>query len=307
MLLPVKRMSVSDLEFAELYRKHRGQVEKQLRNDVSSASAAHIEDLTQEVFIKVHRDLPNFRGESAFETWLYTVVERTAIDFGRKRSSRIDPLFYDEEEFTEELPPVGHDDLEEQGLEIVLSAMFKLPERQAEALRLQVWEEATDDQIAAALDCTPRAASDLLYRARQTLREQFGGEGRAIDRILNLPWYERHAKKQSEQDRIARSCRDHYGRFDVVDPESRDRIAAQHALDRLGWLNHASPATPSYAFKSTPPPSVRTNAPISSLGSPESREIFDFRTPKPNEGSKVSAETRKTQHLRLSMDVPELM
>ncbi len=42
------------------------------------------EDATQEVFLRVWQQLPGFRGDSQFSTWLHTVATRTAIDVWRK-------------------------------------------------------------------------------------------------------------------------------------------------------------------------------------------------------------------------------
>jgi len=43
--------------------------------------AAEVEDITQEAFIKAYRALPNFRGDSAFYTWLYRIGINTAKNY----------------------------------------------------------------------------------------------------------------------------------------------------------------------------------------------------------------------------------
>ncbi|MEH7300459.1 RNA polymerase sigma factor [Neobacillus drentensis] len=43
------------------------------------------EDLTQEVFINAYRGLPNYRGESSYKTWLYTIARNVIIDHFRKK------------------------------------------------------------------------------------------------------------------------------------------------------------------------------------------------------------------------------
>lgn len=76
-----------DTVFAELYARHRttvvGWCLRVLHNDQDAADAA------QDAFLTVHRELPNFRADSRFTTWLYVVVRRAAIDrLRRDRAAR---------------------------------------------------------------------------------------------------------------------------------------------------------------------------------------------------------------------------
>jgi RNA polymerase sigma-70 factor (ECF subfamily) len=43
------------------------------------------EEVAQDVFIKAYKYLADFRGESKFTTWLYTIVNNTCISFLRKK------------------------------------------------------------------------------------------------------------------------------------------------------------------------------------------------------------------------------
>ena len=49
--------------------------------------SAEVEDVTQEAFIKAYRALPNFRGDSAFYTWLYRIGINTAKNHSVARSA----------------------------------------------------------------------------------------------------------------------------------------------------------------------------------------------------------------------------
>ncbi len=46
---------------------------------------ADAEDIAQEAFVKAHRNLPSFRGDSSFYTWFYRIVFNLAIDLSRKK------------------------------------------------------------------------------------------------------------------------------------------------------------------------------------------------------------------------------
>ena len=47
-----------------------------------------VQDVSQETFIKAYRAIPNFRGESAFYTWLYRIAINTAINHFVSKSRR---------------------------------------------------------------------------------------------------------------------------------------------------------------------------------------------------------------------------
>ena len=51
------------------------------------------EEVAQDVFIKAFRSLANFRGESKFSTWLYTIVNITCITFLRKKKLEVHIIF----------------------------------------------------------------------------------------------------------------------------------------------------------------------------------------------------------------------
>src|SRR5580765_4123004 len=50
------------------------------------------EELSQDVFVKAYRSLADFRGESKFSTWLYTIVNTTCITFLRKKRLNVQSL-----------------------------------------------------------------------------------------------------------------------------------------------------------------------------------------------------------------------
>src|SRR3954470_17558065 len=50
------------------------------------------EEVAQDVFVKAYRSLPDFRGQSKFSTWLYTVATTTCISFLRKKKPEVHSL-----------------------------------------------------------------------------------------------------------------------------------------------------------------------------------------------------------------------
>ena len=75
----------SELHFQEIYEEYYPQILRYLKN-LSSPDEA--EDMAQEVFVKVNRNLGNFKGESKISTWLYRIATNTAIDKFRSASHK---------------------------------------------------------------------------------------------------------------------------------------------------------------------------------------------------------------------------
>lgn len=72
--------------FEALMRRHGARIRQLARR--FSASAADAEDLTQEVMLKVFFELPRFRGEAAFASWLWRVTANVCIDHQRRLDAR---------------------------------------------------------------------------------------------------------------------------------------------------------------------------------------------------------------------------
>lgn len=80
----VRRAQGADEEaFAELVRRHQGRAYRVARNLVPSDEDA--QDIAQEAFLRVFRNLERFNFDHEFTTWLYRIVTNLCIDFLRKR------------------------------------------------------------------------------------------------------------------------------------------------------------------------------------------------------------------------------
>lgn len=81
--------------FENLYLKHRRRVYAICLRMLANVSEA--EDLTQEIFIQLHRKLASFRGDSAFTTWLHRLTVNQVLMYFRRRSAqRRQPADYGE-------------------------------------------------------------------------------------------------------------------------------------------------------------------------------------------------------------------
>jgi RNA polymerase sigma-70 factor (ECF subfamily) len=154
---------------------------------------ADAEEVAQEAFIKAYRALPNFRGDSAFYTWLYRIAINTAKNalVARDRNPVALELDAPHAEEGSELTSRLRDPDTPEGLalteeirSIVQSAMGELPEDLRTAIMLRELEGLSYEEIAATMACPVGTVRSRIFRAREAidarLREVFdGGLGRA--------------------------------------------------------------------------------------------------------------------------------
>jgi len=140
--------------------------------------AAEIEDVAQEAFIKAYRALPNFRGESAFYTWLYRIAINTAKNYlvaqGRRAPTSTETEIDEAENFDEgdQLRDVNTPDsmlLSKQVGEAVNRAIERLPEDLRTAIVLRELEGMSYDEIATAMNCPVGTVRSRIFRAREAV------------------------------------------------------------------------------------------------------------------------------------------
>ncbi|WP_028453764.1 RNA polymerase sigma factor RpoE [Chitinilyticum aquatile] len=139
---------------------------------------AEIEDVTQEAFIKAYRALGNFRGESAFYTWLYRIALNTAKNYlaaqGRRPSLIGDVADEDGETLdAAALVPDHHTPETElanrQIVTTVNEAVSALPEELRTAITLREMEGLSYEEIAAMMDCPIGTVRSRIFRAREAI------------------------------------------------------------------------------------------------------------------------------------------
>ena len=173
----VEKARGGDLDaFGDLVRRHHARVAGMCANLLDNRSDA--DDAAQEIFIKVHRSLGNFHGESQFSTWLYRITTNHCIDTkrkpGRRRTVSLDAIVDEKGEsaggLMRESAPQS-ERIEETALAQKLLA--ELPDIYREALVLRT-DGMSYEQIAETLQCTLDAVKARLRRARRILAENMG-------------------------------------------------------------------------------------------------------------------------------------
>jgi RNA polymerase sigma-70 factor (ECF subfamily) len=187
----VRRVQQGDKSaFDLLVRKYQHKVLRLVLRYMRDPSDA--EDVAQEAFIKAYRAMPQFRGDSAFYTWLYRIAINTAKNaiVSRDRS----PIDFDLDLQSVEESPSMQDRLAdaetpeallltEEIRSTVNQAIDALPEDLRTAIVLRELEGLSYEDIAQAMDCPVGTVRSRIFRAREAIDQRLsvvfvGGLGR---------------------------------------------------------------------------------------------------------------------------------
>jgi len=137
-----------------------------------------VEDVTQEAFIKAYRALPNFRGDSAFYTWLYRIGINTAKNYlvasGRRAptSTGFDNEEAESFEDADALRETATPENLMMGRQIAATinkAMDALPEDLRTAITLREIEGLSYEDIAGVMNCPIGTVRSRIFRARESI------------------------------------------------------------------------------------------------------------------------------------------
>jgi RNA polymerase sigma-70 factor, ECF subfamily len=158
---------------------------------------AEAEDIAQEAFIKAYRALPQFRGDSAFYTWLYRIAINTAKNAlaARERNPVSYELDLHSNDESSDMVSRLKDPETPEGLALteeirdtVNRAIGELPEDLRTAIVLRELEGLSYEEIAESMDCPVGTVRSRIFRAREAidrrLKEVFdGGLGRTEELV----------------------------------------------------------------------------------------------------------------------------
>ncbi|EHQ53065.1 ECF subfamily RNA polymerase sigma-24 subunit [Ectothiorhodospira sp. PHS-1] len=176
----VRRVQAGDKKaFDVLVQKYQHKIVNLVSRYVHDSATAL--DVAQEAFIKTYRGLANFRGESAFYTWLYRIAINTAknhLVFQSRRTPDVEVDAQDAEQMggesalKEYATPEGELLSEEIRL-AVQNAISALPDDLKTAITLRELEGMSYEEIAQTMGCPIGTVRSRIFRARE-----------AIDRVL---------------------------------------------------------------------------------------------------------------------------
>lgn len=174
---------MTELEIIRLYRS--GQQEKAFNLIVENYSERlywHVrrfvcshedtDDLLQEIFVKVWKHLPSFRGDSRLYTWLYRIATNETLNFLHKEkiraSLKFERLSVEMEEKIDDDPYFNGDGLQKE----LLKAIQRLPEKQRIVFTMRYFEDLSYEDLSEILDTSVGALKASYHFAAKKIRTE---------------------------------------------------------------------------------------------------------------------------------------
>lgn len=134
------------------------------------------EELMEDTFFKLVTKKPKFSGKCSFKTWLYAIGRNAAID-GLRRRSRISSVSADECYDLSDEENIEQEYLREEQKITLHKALQRLNPDYRQVLYLVFFEQFSNAETAEIMHKNKRQIENLLYRAKQALKEELGKEG----------------------------------------------------------------------------------------------------------------------------------
>ena len=142
--------------------------------------SAEINDVAQDAFIKAYRALPNFRGDSAFYTWLYRIAINTAKNYLTAKGRRPPATDVDSQDAESYGVGVALREnaspeklmMRDQLKEVIFDTIESLPDDLKSAITLREMEGLSYEEIAESMDCPVGTVRSRIFRAREAIDEK---------------------------------------------------------------------------------------------------------------------------------------
>ena len=180
--LVTRAQSGDQQAFAELVRRYRDLVFRLALSILGREFVPEAEDVSQEVFLKVHHAIASFRGEAEFSSWIYRITFNQAVNLKarvRFRSPHADDSVLHSSATREPGPDRQFETAQRD--RVIAECIQTLPEVYQSALRLYYWLDTGVAEIADLLDVPANTAKSYLHRARQLLQDMLKERGYSCD------------------------------------------------------------------------------------------------------------------------------
>jgi RNA polymerase sigma-70 factor (ECF subfamily) len=165
--------------FGMLVEKYQRRLNRLLSRMVRDQS--EIEDIVQDSFIKAYRAINNFRGDSAFYTWLYRIGINTAknhlVKLGKRPKAMNDVEIEDIENFEDaqdlrNLETPESSMMSSQIVSAVNQTIEALPDELKQAISLREMDGLSYEEIADLMNCPIGTVRSRIFRAREAIAEK---------------------------------------------------------------------------------------------------------------------------------------
>ncbi|MBS4197332.1 RNA polymerase sigma factor [Lederbergia citri] len=165
-------MSKSSLIISEWFHLYSNDVYNYL---VYYTGSMDVEDLVQEVFIKVIKGLKSYKGESSPKTWIFSIARNVAIDDARKRNKK-KKLSFDEQMITSDGETPEKIFLQNEAKQSLYTAIQMLKSNYREVIILRGIKEMSVSETAEILNWKEEKVRSTYSRALKSLRKLQGGD-----------------------------------------------------------------------------------------------------------------------------------
>lgn len=175
-----KYLDGDDNGLVEIIRDYKDGLILYLNGITGNISSA--EEIMEETFFKIAVKKPVFKGKSSFKTWLYSIGRNAAIDAMRK-DSRISSFPIDNYTDIADEENIELEYLKEEQKIMLHKALGSLSPDYRQVLYLTYFEEFSIDETAVIMKKNKKQINNLLYRAKQSLRNELEKGGFVYERL----------------------------------------------------------------------------------------------------------------------------
>lgn len=163
--------------FKTIVEQHKDMVYNVCLNFINNVEDA--QEVSQDVFVAIHKNIGAYRGESSLKTWIYRIAISKSLEFDRKknRKKRFGFMFsigtVSETEFESNL--VNHPSVETENkerAEAIFNEIKKLSDNQQIAFNLYHIEGMNYKEITEIMDLSLSSVESLIFRAKKNLRKR---------------------------------------------------------------------------------------------------------------------------------------
>ncbi len=171
------RLTLKNTDYFECLVQHYEEKLSRYIRRLTHLDIETIEDLLQEVFLKVYKNLNDYDSDFSFNSWIYRIAHNEAISHFRKMDKRPKTVQIDNEEgvnFLNILPDdisLRDDYVQKELAQKVRKLIDQLPEKYRAVLILKFMEEKSYDEISDILQIPSGTVATLIYRAKNQFRQ----------------------------------------------------------------------------------------------------------------------------------------
>lgn len=164
-------------DFRELVDRHAPLVLRLVSSILGPFRDTDAEECAQDVFVRVHERLAQFRGDSKFATWLYRVAYSVAVNRAKLARFRMPHVDVDSLHALTSGDDQHRDAVAAERASMLAEAVESLPDLYRTVVYLHYWQEQPVDEIATLLAAPANTIKSYLFRARERIARALAEKG----------------------------------------------------------------------------------------------------------------------------------